>query len=213
MKKIMINSIMFLTLFLVGIGNVFANDTVILKKCVDGDTAQFILDDEVIKVRFLAIDTPESVHPTVEVEAYGKDASSYTCELLTNAKKIELEYEKNKTDKYGRYLAWVWVDDLLLQDELIKNGYAEVAYLYGDYKYTSLLQDHQEIAKAKKLNIWSVENNIQTTSLENEEKNIEIKSIIFIAISILILYFLYKKGIITKSQLKKKIKKLNKEMK
>ena len=210
MKKIMINSIMFLTLFLVGIGNVFANDTVTLKKCVDGDTAQFILDDEVIKVRFLAIDTPESVHPTVEVEANGKDASSYTCELLTNAKKIELEYEKNKTDKYGRYLAWVWVDDLLLQDELIKNGYAEVAYLYGDYKYTSLLQDHQEIAKAKKLNIWSVENNIQTTSLENEEKNIEIKSIIFIAISILILYFLYKKGIITKSQLKKNIKKLAK---
>lgn len=210
MKKIMINSIMFLTLFLVGIGNVFANDTVILKKCVDGDTAQFILDDEVIKVRFLAIDTPESVHPTVEVEAYGKDASSYTCELLTNAKKIELEYEKNKTDKYGRYLAWVWVDDLLLQDELIKNGYAEVAYLYGDYKYTSLLQDHQEIAKAKKLNIWSEKNNIQTTSLENEEKNIEIKSIIFIAISILILYFLYKKGIITKSQLKKNIKKLAK---
>ena len=210
MKKIMINSIMFLTLFLVGIGNVFANDTVTLKKCVDGDTAQFILDDEVIKVRFLAIDTPESVHPTVEVEAYGKDASSYTCELLTNAKKIELEYEKNKTDKYGRYLAWVWVDDLLLQDELIKNGYAEVAYLYGDYKYTSLLQDHQEIAKAKKLNIWSEENNIQTTSLENEEKNIEIKSIIFIAISILIHYFLYKKGIITKSQLKKNIKKLAK---
>ena len=107
----------------------------------------------------LAIDTPESVHPTKGVEYYGKEASNYTCNLVTNAKKIELEYDKNsdKKDKYNRVLAWVWVDNTLLQDELIKNGYAEVAYLYGDYKYTNTLKDHQAVAEASKIGIWNEE--------------------------------------------------------
>lgn len=47
----------------------------------------------------LAIDTPESVHPTKGVEYYGEEASNYTCNLVTNAKKIELEYDKNSDKK------------------------------------------------------------------------------------------------------------------
>ena len=130
-------------------------------KCVDGDTFKITLNDEVKSVRMLAIDTPESVHPTKKVEAYGIESSKYTCELLTNASKIELEYDNNsdKTDKYGRILAWVFVDDELLQDILIKKGYAEVAYLYGNYKYTDLLKDHEEVAKSQELGIWSNETN------------------------------------------------------
>ena len=64
---------------------------VTLSKCVDGDTAWFILDGEEIKTRFLAIDTPES---TNEIEPFGKEASNYTCDLLTNANKIEIEYDE-----------------------------------------------------------------------------------------------------------------------
>ena len=130
-------------------------------KCVDGDTFKITLNDEVKSVRMLAIDTLESVHPTKKVEAYGIESSKYTCELLTNASKIELEYDNNsdKTDKYGRILAWVFVDDELLQDILIKKGYAEVAYLYGNYKYTDLLKDHEEVAKSQELGIWSNETN------------------------------------------------------
>ncbi len=78
-----------------------------------------------------------------------KKKSNYTCNLVTNAKKIELEYDKNSDKKkinIIEFLAWVWVDDTLLQDELVKNGYAEVAYLYGDYKYTNTLKDHQAVA-------------------------------------------------------------------
>lgn len=133
---------------------------VTLSKCVDGDTARFMLNDEEIKARFLAIDTPESVHPTKEVELYGKDASVYTCNELTNAKKIELEYDpnSNKLDKYDRHLVWVFVDDTLLQNKLVSIGYAEVKYLYGDYLYTETLKETQEKAKEEKLGIWSEEN-------------------------------------------------------
>lgn len=136
------------------INNVNAREIVTLSKCVDGDTAWFYLNEKEIKTRFLAIDTPES---TNKIEAYGKEASNFTCDKLTNAKKIEIEYDENsdKTDKYNRELVWVFVDNELLQNLIIKEGLGEVAYLYGDYKYTNLLQKSQLEAQEKKINIWS----------------------------------------------------------
>ena len=110
-----------------------------------------------ITARFLAIDTPESVHPTIGEEPFGKDASEYTCKALQNAETIVLEFDKNsdKKDKYDRYLVWVFIDGELLQKKLIKKGYAEVAYLYDDYKYTAELEKEKQKAKEKKIGIWS----------------------------------------------------------
>jgi len=125
--------------------------------CVDGDTAVFKINGQEKKFRFLAVDTPETVHPTKEVEEYGKDASEYTCNKIKNAKVIEIEYEDSKTDKYGRDLGWIWVDGNLLQKELIEIGYAEVAYIYGNYKYTNLLCDSQARAIENKKGIWNDE--------------------------------------------------------
>lgn len=148
--------------------------TVTLASCIDGDTAKFITEKGEESTRFLAIDTPEY---TKEVEDWGKEASEFTCDKLMNAKEIVLEFDKNSDlyDKYNRLLAWVWVDGLLLQDELIKAGLGEVAYLYGDYSYTPLLQDHQAGAEAKKINIWSEAKDTSEIPSENDqeqEKNI-----------------------------------------
>ncbi len=153
MKK---NKIIFLpiTLFLF-LPNVYAEKiTVTLDKCVDGDTAKFKKNNKTITARFLAIDTPETKHPKKGEEPYGKEASNFTCNTLKRANKIEIEYDGNKQDKYDRHLVWVFTDDTLLQDEIIKKGYAKVAYLYDDYKYTKTLQDHEKIAKKEKLGIW-----------------------------------------------------------
>ena len=129
---------------------------VTLKKCVDGDTARFIVNNEEEIVRFLAIDTPETSHPTIGKEPFGPQASNFTCDSLRNASEITLEFDpdSDKKDKYDRLLAWVFVDGKLLQEELVSEGLAEVAYLYGDYKYTYKLEDAQEIAKENKKNIW-----------------------------------------------------------
>lgn len=131
---------------------------VTLEKCIDGDTATFKdSSGNTYKTRFLAIDTPETVHPTKEIEAYGKEASTYTCDTLTNAKEIKLELDpgSDKEDKYGRLLAWVFADGVLLQNSLLEKGLAEVSYLYGDYKYTEMIQETQEVAKEKQIGIWS----------------------------------------------------------
>lgn len=126
---------------------------VTLSKCVDGDTAWFILDGEEIKTRFLAIDTPES---TNEIEPFGKEASNYTCDLLTNANKIKIEYDENsdKLDKYDRHLVWVFIDDKLLQDLIIQQGLGQVDYIYGDYKYLTTLEASELIAKNNQVGMW-----------------------------------------------------------
>lgn len=142
-------------LLLWGIQPILAKDrkTVTLTKCTDGDTAHFLVDGSDTTVRFLAIDTPEY---TKEKEPYGKEASEFTCSALKQADQIELEYDEGSdlSDKYGRQLAWIFVDGKLLQRELVANGLAEVKYIYGDYAYTEELYQAQEQAQQVHVGIW-----------------------------------------------------------
>lgn len=183
-------------------------DTVKFSKCVDGDTAKFLLNGEEITVRFLAIDTPETKHPTKGVEPYGKEASDFTCNIITNAESIYLEYDNNsdKIDKYNRYLAWVWVDDNLIQKELVKQGLAKVAYLYGDYKYTNELKKLETEAQENKLNIWSDNNiDLKNTKINDEEctKWEFISFIITILIAVFILIEIEKDNLSKYKKIKK----------
>lgn len=168
-----------------------------LVKCVDGDTTHLKVGNEVLKVRYLAIDTPEY---TKEKEPYGKEASERVCKLLSEADKIELEYDdgSEKTDKYGRTLAWVYADDRLVQMELVQQGLAEVKYIYGDYAYTDDLQKAQKAAQADKLNIWS--------NQPYEEKGAKEKAMLGIGGGVLLIVagLLFAKN---KSQRKRMIKK------
>lgn len=225
--------ILILSIFFIGINYTYAKEKVEFSDCVDGDTIKILVDGKEKTVRMLAVDTPESVHPTKDVEYYGKDASEYTCNKVKNAKKLEIEYDddSDKTDKYDRLLVWVFTDGDLLQKDLISNGYAKVAYLYGDYKYTSELEDAQELASAKGIGIWDEEakkeynnqNGITSESDDETEENISdtdtnaasnsitesrdysTTDIIIIGVLLLIIVFVGDKTI--KSKAKKKLKK------
>ncbi len=146
---------------------------VIYSDPVDGDTAKFVLNGELITVRFLGIDTPETVHPSLGEQPYGKEASRYTKEKLKSATKIELEYDANasKTDKYGRHLAWIWVDDVLLQEELINNGLSKTYMLQDNYTYAWVLQEKQENAKESHVGVWSESKNEDTNNIQTLENN------------------------------------------
>ena len=163
--------------------NVYAKEVVKLDKCVDGDTAWFYYNNEVSKFRFLAIDTPESIN---KIEAYGKEASNYTCDRLTKAKKIEVEFDpnSNQKDKYDRYLAWIFVDGKLLQADIVEKGYAEVKYLYGDYKYTDELKALEKKAKGNRLGIYSDYEN-------NDQQN---NALYFLALIVIIILFIFSKS-------------------
>lgn len=205
MKKISI----FIVLFIM-FTPVYAKEKVEFSSCTDGDTFKIIYNNEVKIVRLLAVDTPESVHPKKEVEYYGKEASDYTCNVLKKANKIELEFDENsdKLDKYDRLLAWVFIDDKLLQESLIEGGYAKVAYLYGNYKYTTKLQELQEIASNKNIGVWDEEAKENFNPNQNEDKITTIEIIILFVILIIIMLFGTKKQ---KKKILKKVKKAFKE--
>ena len=149
--------------------NIYALDKVTLAKCIDGDTARFLLNNEEIKVRFIGIDTPE-----LNKDEYATEASNYTCNKLKNANKIELEYDINKIDKYGRTLAYIFVDDKLLEEQLLKNGLGKVKYINKKYKYYDKLVDAENKAIENKKGIYSNEE-----IRDNDNQNIESRIILY----------------------------------
>lgn len=170
-----------------------------LDKCVDGDTAWFIYQNKSSKFRFLAINTPES---TNKIEPYGKDASKFTCNLLSQANIIEVEFDpnSNKKDKYDRYLAWIFVDGELIQEKLLEKGYAEIKYIYGDYLYLDRLKKIENSAKQKELGIF-----------HKKDSNFEANNNILLGIGIflLVIFFLLNSKFRKKvfSRLKRQIRK------
>ena len=184
MKKIIFIITMFLCI------NVYAEKIEVkYKKCVDGDTAWFVMNNEDVKVRFIAINAPELEHEEKEAEFYSEEAKDYVCTKLERADKIELEFDpkSDKQDKYERYIAWVFIDEKLLQNDIVRNGYAKVDYVYDEYKYVDELYKSENIAKKKNLGIWK--------DYINKDFNYyfeRYKSII-ILIGILIIYLLFKK--------------------
>ena len=127
-----------------------------LYKCIDGDTFRIKDDSKKYYVRLLAVDTYELNSKNKIKKKYAYKAKKYVCKILKNSKNIYIEYDPNslQEDIYGRLLAWVYVDDILLQKLLVKNGYAKVTYLFGKYLYTDELLKYQKEAQDNKIGIW-----------------------------------------------------------
>lgn len=127
-----------------------------LKK-IDGDTIKVKFNNKELTIRYLLIDTPETVKKNSPVEKYGPEASELNEKILKNAKKIEIEFDQyQKLDKYQRALAYVYADGKSIQEQLLKEGLAEIKYVKEpDTRYLKEFKDAQNQAKAKKKNIWS----------------------------------------------------------
>lgn len=128
---------------------------------VDGDTIKVQVDGKEETVRFLLVDTPESVHPTKPVQPFSKEASKFTSDLM-NSSDVELELGIGERDKYGRLLAYVYADGKSVQEALLEKGLARVAYIFEpNTKYVESYQDIQERAQKDGVGIWSLENYVQ----------------------------------------------------
>ena len=126
---------------------------------VDGDTAYFDLGSgKAIKARLLLIDTPELHHPRLGQQPYGLEAKQRLQQLLREAHKIEVEYDiGTHKDKYQRDLIYVWVDGQLVQEILVRDGLAQVAYVYQpNTRYLNYLEASQKEAKEAKIGLWSL---------------------------------------------------------
>lgn len=122
---------------------------------VDGDTIDVEIDGVRERVRLIGVDTPETVHPFKELEYYGKEASAFTKNML-EGKTVRLEYDLNKRGKYGRLLAYVWLDDLHFNAELVRQGYA-FAYLKYPFKYREAFRKLEQEAQEQGRGLWQSE--------------------------------------------------------
>lgn len=123
-----------------------------VRRVVDGDT--LLLTDR-RRVRLIGADTPETVKPNHPVEPWGPEATQFTKKFCAGGE-IRLEYDAERTDDYGRTLAYVWVGDRMLNEELLRAGLAraEPQYHYDRQRKAGFLAAEQE-AKAARRGIWS----------------------------------------------------------
>ncbi|MDQ0217281.1 thermonuclease family protein [Peribacillus cavernae] len=129
-------------------------------KVIDGDTVKIKMKNgHEETVRLLLIDTPETVHPSKPVQPFGLEASQLSKKMMPPGTAIEVEPGINERDKYGRLLAYFYVNGESVNQKLIEKGLARVAYVYApNTKYIDQFRELQEQARQKEIGIWSIEN-------------------------------------------------------
>lgn len=123
-------------------------------RVVDGDTIVVKYNGVDEKVRLIGIDTPESVHADESKNTKeGVMVSDYTKKMLTG-KKVGLEFDVSKRDKYGRLLAYVYLDGEMYNKILLKEGYARVATYPPNVKYVDEFVKLQKEARENNKGLW-----------------------------------------------------------
>jgi micrococcal nuclease len=94
-------------------------------RVVDGDTIQVQVGGTREKVRYIGVDTPESVKPNTPVQCFAKRASAFNKHLVAG-KRVRLVPDAEARDRYGRMLAYVYraEDGLFVNAALVRDGYA-----------------------------------------------------------------------------------------
>jgi micrococcal nuclease len=127
----------------------------IVKRIVDGDT---IVLDDMRKVRLIGVDTTESVDPGDPTEYFSREAAEFTRKTC-EGKRVRLEYDRQRTDIFGRTLAYVFVleagKEIFLNAEIIKQGYG-FAYLKYPFRrdYMEAFAGYERQAEEKGVGLW-----------------------------------------------------------
>jgi len=124
--------------------------TVRVIRVIDGDTIEI---ENGQKVRYIGIDTPESVDPGRPVQCFGREASAEN-KRLVEGKVVRLEKDITETDTYGRLLRYVYVDDLFINDYLVRQGFAHASTFPPDVKFAKQFVKAQEEAMDNNRGLW-----------------------------------------------------------
>jgi micrococcal nuclease len=135
-------------------------EEVVVNRVVDGDTVE-LRDGR--KIRLLNIDTPETVKPNTPVMCYGKEAKARMVELV-DKKTVWLTYDKEKQDKYGRTLAFIYTDkdnatnqkvEASANFTMIKSGLARAVFYPPNTTYKREFTSINQFVVDKKLGLWA----------------------------------------------------------
>lgn len=118
---------------------------VLVARVVDGDTVEL---EDGTRVRYIGIDTPEPG------QCLGSEATQINIGLVEK-EKVKLELDIQKQDKYGRTLAYIWVGGTLVNEKLVRDGFAKVTTYPPDIKYVDRFLEAQKEAKEQNLGLWA----------------------------------------------------------
>lgn len=128
-----------------------------VSKITDGDTFYVTTSSsEKYKIRLIGIDAPETRNVGVKVrkEYFGNEAKIFVTQLLKN-KKVKLTFDVQKTDRYGRVLAYVYLENgIFLNQYLVEKGYAVVSTFPPNVKFVEKFTQAERNARKLKLGMW-----------------------------------------------------------
>ncbi|MBI3611540.1 MAG: thermonuclease family protein [Nitrospirae bacterium] len=150
LKHTVVGLLVFLSLFLFAASGSIGGDIFFVTRAVDGDT--IVLADKE-RVRLIGVDTPELHHPRKPVQYYAEEAYRFT-QKIVEGKKVRLEYDWQRRDRYGRLLAYVYLPDgTFLNAELIRQGYGH-AYTRYPFKYLDEFRRLEREARETGKGLW-----------------------------------------------------------
>lgn len=125
---------------------------------VDGDTIDVEVGGEIHRVRYIGIDTPETVHPQKPVEWMGKEATEANRQLV-GGRDVYLEKDVSETDQYGRLLRYVHVEGesgelIMVNEELVCRGYARVSTYPPDVRHQERFLEAERQAREAGVGLW-----------------------------------------------------------
>lgn len=130
-------------------------EKVLVTKVIDGDTIEI---ESGQKIRFVGIDTPETVDPRRPVGCFGKEASNEVKKLLTG-KEIIMQKDISDTDKYNRLLRYIYLpleneQTLFVNDYLVREGFAKVYTYPPDVKFNEQFLEAERQARQNQRGLW-----------------------------------------------------------
>src|SRR3989338_9877707 len=159
MKQRILASLLAITLFTAPLTSYAATTYYQVTKVADGDTITVKMGNKKVSVRLIGVDTPETVDPRKMVQCFGKEASAITKKKLLNKKvALEIDPTQGDTDKYGRLLRYVFLQDGTNFDKwLISEGYG-FEYTYNlPYRYQQEYKEAENAARLGSRGLWKSE--------------------------------------------------------
>jgi micrococcal nuclease len=130
-----------------------STSTATVVRAVDGDTIVARIDGTEEDVRYIGVDTPESVKPDTPVQCYALAASHFN-EDLVEGETVRLDFDAERRDVYGRLLAYVYVGDEFVNAELVRRGYARTLTIPPNTRYAGLFDRLQREAADEHRGLW-----------------------------------------------------------
>ena len=132
--------------------------TATVQHVVDGDTVYALIDSKRTKIRLLNVNAPEIAHEQKPAECFGVEAAEFLAQKLPKGSKVELDFDIERFDKYGRTLAGITYQDEFINESMVATGHATAMRVKPNIKHYEQLRAAQRTAQQAKQGLFDPDN-------------------------------------------------------